>query len=289
MPSANKSNLIRSSAQATAAAKFEAENPQTWGRVFAAEFRRIILRPGVLIAVGVFVLAALGATLVGMFVMEWASQAGADMGADVVAPTFTGFGMPVSLLSFAMSLLCVSSTSRDYSDGAAAASLVVVPRRGRLVTARMAIWAATTFVVSLVTFLLVMVVQIPRIDNVAQTIASALCSSVACVVLVMVGFACATVFRRGAFSMLVFLGLDLIIPTGLSIGAAFAPGAVQEILGFVSKVLPGRAVETFADVSTLHSAASGDWVFGAVAAVAWLVAALVASYVSFSRYAGASD
>ena len=285
MPSANKSNLIRSSAQASAVARVEAENPQTWGRVFAAEFKRIILRPAVLISMGAFVLAALGATIGGMAVMEWAAQTGADVGSS----EFTGFGVPVSLLSFAMSLLCVSVTSRDYSDGAAAASLVVVPRRGRLVTTRMAVWAGTTFVVSLVAFLLVMLVQIPRINNVTQTIASALCSSMACVVLVMVGFACATVFRRGAFSMLVFLGLDLIIPSGISLGSAFAPGVLADILGFVSKILPGRAVETFADVSTLHSAASGDWIFGAVATLAWLVAAVVASYVAFSRYAGASD
>ena len=285
MSSTSKSNLIRSSAQASAAAKFEAENPQTWGRVFAAEFRRIILRPAVLIVMGVFVLAALGATIGGMAVMEWAAQSGAD----VASPGFTGFGVPVSLLSFAMSLLCVSVTSRDYSDGAAAASLVVVPRRGRLVTTRMAIWAGTTFVVSLVAFLLVMLVQIPRISNVTQTIASALCSSMACVVLVMVGFACATVFRRGAFSMLVFLGLDLIVPSGISLGSAFAPGALADVLGFVSKVMPGHAVETFADVSTLHSAASGDWIFGAVATLAWLVASVAASYVAFSRYAGASD
>ena len=285
MPNANKSNLIRSSAQASAEAMLEVENPQTWGRVFAAEFRRIILRPAVLISMGVFVLATLGVTIGGMAVMEWAAQSGAGVGSS----GFTGFGLPVSLISFAMSLLCVSATSRDYSDGAAAASLVVVPRRGRLVTARMAVWAGTTFVVSLVAFLLVMVVQIPRIDNVTQTIASALCSSMACVVLVMVGFACATVFRRGAFSMLVFLGLDLIIPSGISLGSAFAPGALADILGFVAKVMPGRAVETFADVSTLHSAASGDWVFGAVASVAWLVAAIVMSSVAFSRYAGASD
>ena len=286
MPSANKSNLIRSSAQAAATAKVEAESPQTWGRVFAAEFRRIIQRPPVLIAMGIFVFAAIGLTLGSMVFMEWASQAGAE---GIGEPSFTGFSMPVSLLSFALSILCVSVTSRDYTDGAAAATLVVVPRRERLVTARMAIWAVVAFVVTLVALLLVMVIQLPRIESITQTIASALCGSIASVVLVMVGFACATVFRRGAFSMLVFLALDLIIPTGLSLGVAFAPGVLHDVLDFVTKALPGHAVDAFAEVSTLHSGASGDWIFAAVATLAWLVASVVVSYVAFSRYAGASD
>ena len=286
MPSAKKSNLIRSSAQASAVAKLEAENPQTWGRVFAVEFRRIILRPAVLIAMGVFVFAALVATLGGMAVMEWASQAGAE---GVGTPTFTGFNMPLSLLSFALSILCVSATSRDYTDGAAAATLVAIPRRERLVSARMAIWTVTAFVVTLVALLLVMVVQLPRVDNFAQTIASALCGSISSVVLVMVGFACATIFRRGAISMLVFLALDLIIPTGLSLGATFAPGVLHDILGFVTNALPGHAADTFAQVSMLHSGASGDWVFAAVATLAWLVVSIVMSHLAFSRYVGASD
>lgn len=262
-------------------------NTQSWGSVFLAEFRRIILRTRTLIALALFALVGILITVGATTAMEWAKQEGLD--GMSAGPSFAGLGLAASFVSFAVSLLCVASTSRDYRDGAAAATLVVVPRRGKLLSARMVVWTLTSLVAMLATLLPLALMYLGTYAQPAMAFVEVACGVLGSCVLVLVAFACATLLRRGSLAMLVFLGIDVLLSMVLSFGAGFAPGMLGTVLTNINNALPGHAMESTMNTTALFGGDSGPWIFGMVALVVWAAASVAISHFSFARYAGASD
>lgn len=259
---------------------------QSWGRVFVAEFKRTMLRTPSIVSLIVFALVTIGLAVGVTAVTTLAAQANSDA---AVGPTFAGLELPLSLISFLLGLRCVSSCARDYTDGAAAATIVVVPNRTRLLTTRIVVWMLTTFVVTMVTMTAIVLIHATMIKDLVTVLTQALCASIGTCMLVLVAFACATLVRRGALAMLTFLAIDLLIPSALGIGAGFAPGVAGELIGYVNQVMPGHVVSTFTDMGMSAMGDSNEWIVSVVALVAWAVVALVVSHVSFARYSGASE
>ena len=261
---------------------------QSWGGVFAAEFKRIILRTRTLVALALFALIGIGLTIGATSAMRWvASQA--EAGNQVLGQGFVGLGLAASFVSFATSLLCVSSTARDYRDGAAAATLVVVPNRTRLLSVRIVVWALTALAVILVTLLPLALMYLGTYAQPTMAFAEVACATLGSCVLTLVAFACATLFKRGSLAMLGFLGIDVLLSMVLSVAAGFAPGVFGTILSHVHNALPGQAMDAAINVKSLFDGNSGPWIFGMVALVVWALVSVAVSHFSFARYAGARD
>ena len=176
---------------------------QSWGSVFAAEFKRIVLRTRTLVALAIFALVGIGITVGATTTMQWvASQA--DANAQLAGNGFMGLGVAASFVSFATSLLCVSSTARDYRDGAAAATLVLVPNRTRLLSVRLAVWVLTALAITLVTLLPLALIYLGSYAQPTMAFAEIVCASLGTCVLVLVAFACASLLRRGSLAMQCF-------------------------------------------------------------------------------------
>ena len=261
---------------------------QSWGNVFAAELKRIVLRTKTLVALTLFALGAISITIGATSAMRWvASQGGAE--AQHLGQGFVGLGMAGSFVSFAVSLLCVSSTARDYRDGAAAATLVVVPNRVRLISVRMAVWVLTSLVVTLVSLLPLALMYLGTYAQPSVAFAEVACGVLGSCGLALVAFACATLLKRGSLAMLGFLSIDILLPMVLSIAGGFAPGMLGTILSYIHNALPGQAADAVISITALTTGNSGPWVFGMVALAAWTAASIVISHFSFAHYAGAQD
>ena len=261
---------------------------QRWGAVFAAEFKRIVLRARTIVALAIFALVGIGITVVMASLVNMAQQ---ELAGDVLvdAPIFVGLGLATSFVSFATSFLCVSSSARDYRDGAAAATLIMVPRRQRLLSARMVAWTVAAIAVSLCTLLPLAVMYQSMYERPIMAFAEMACGIVGTCVLVLVAFACTTLARRGAFALLAFLGIDFLVPTVLSVLSSVAPSSVGSVIEKINSVLPGQAVDTVMGVEGLFSGNAKTWAVGMVALVCWAAASIAASHFAFARYTGVTD
>ncbi len=265
-----------------------AVSSQSWGSVFVAEFKRIVLRPRALVALAIFAAAAILVTVGLTSATDWAQQQMAAEGGPAPSNTFMGLGLSVSVLSFTLGLLCVSSSARDYTDGAAAATLTVVPKRSKLLSARMVVWAAVAVVVTFVTLLVAALIYMSRIGSFGDALKEIACYTLGVCMLVLVAFACATLMRRGSLAVLAFLGVDLLLPMILSLVSNFLPLNVGEAVHTITKALPGEVCSAVGNIGG-SATDPGAWTFAMVALVAWIVVSGVVSYFSFNRYAGASD
>lgn len=265
-----------------------AATSQSWGSVFVAEFRRIVLRTRTLVALAVFAAVSILVTVGLTSVTDWTQEQAAAEGVSIPSLAFMGLGLSVSALSFTLGLLCVSSSARDYADGAAAATLTVVPKRGKLLFARIVVWAVVAAVVTFVTLLAVVLMYMSRIGNFGDALMQVACSMLGVCMLVMVAFACATLLKRGSLAVLAFLGVDLLLPMAFSLVSNFLPTNVGEVIRTITKALPGEVCSTVSSIG--GSTTTPDALtFAMVALVAWIVVSVVVSYFSFNRYAGASD
>ena len=253
-----------------------------------SELKRIVLRTRVLVALVVFALVGIGVTVGAVALMDFAQSEAAKEGMSM-SVGFVGLGLAASAVAFGTSLLCVSSTARDYRDGAAGATLLVVPNRQRLLSARIATWMMAAVVVSLATLLPLAIMYMNMYEQPSVAYVEVACGVVGTCVLVLVAFACSTLTRRGALGMVAFLGIDMLIPTVLGMVAPMAPEAVSSVLFKVEAALPGRAADKIMSVGDFLAGNGGDWIFAAVALVAWAVIAAVVSHASFAGYAGADD
>ena len=265
-----------------------AVSSQSWGSVFVAEFRRIILRPRTLVALAIFATVAILLTVGLTSTTDWAQQQIAAEGGVAPSSAFMGLGLSVSALSFTLGLLCVSSSARDYTDGAAAATLTVVPKRGKLLSTRMVVWAVVAMVVTFVTLLTVSLMYMSRIGSFGDVLAQIGCYTLGVCMLVLVAFACATLIRRGSLAVLAFLGVDLLLPMALSLVSNFLPPNIGEAVHTINRAMPGEVCSAVGNIVE-RATDPGAWTFAMVALVAWVVVSVAVSYFSFNRYAGASD
>lgn len=229
---------------------------QTLGLVWAAELRRSLAAGGLRIALIVSV--SLGAVAGGLTVWALAVNLPDD---EPQAPLdIVPFEVGISFAALAFAVGLIGFVSREMADGTATGSAILVPRRGRLLWARAlsaitigaAMAIATLFLIALVRLLagglggsafghmgLVILVA-----TAAVVLASAL------------AFLVATLLRKPAIAVAVFLMALIVLPLVLLIVSAAAPSWLAEPSAGILKAMPGTL---FTRALTVPLAAGDGW------------------------------
>ena len=262
---------------------------QGFGSVFAAEFKRVMLRTKALVAIAVFAIVTIG-IFVGMIALtDWVSTEAVNQGVEAPsAPIgFPGFSMAIVLLSFAFGCWASSLVARDYNDGSVLATLAVVPRRGMLFLARLLPWVVTSFVTSLVVMVACMGIGLSKMGGDAGLIAiQSVLASLSVVCACILGFCCGTITKKGSLATLSFLALFLIIPMvlGLFLGG---PDILVRIVECLRIAMPGNSFDALPSLAEMP--ADGEAAFNVivrcVVTLVWTIALPILSCRLFRKRA----
>ena len=263
---------------------------QSWGAVFKAEFKRILMHKSTIIALILFVVAAVALTVLAFVAISAATEAVNNSGqaSEELAPIlFTGYGLAETILVFTIGLLCATSTARDFVDGAASSTLVLVPKRSRLITARIVIWLLVALVATAVSIAAITLLLANKITDPAPLDMSALGTLLNVLVFTIIGFAGAVLLRKGAYAVLAFLGIEMILPTVLTSASIFMPESFSKIFDAISKALPGAAISNLQ--TALNPLDSTQVAINIAIIAAWFVASILVANFSFKAYAGSDE
>ncbi len=258
-------------------------NKQTFGMVFGAEFRRIALRTSTLVAMGIFAVAALLLSF-GFVALAQFAAANASEEIAVTAPSgLTSLGLPYGLICFLFCIFTAITSAHDYSNGAAAATLVLVPNRGRLLGARVAVWGIMGFLQMFVPGIILAIVFMGSMGGLGQALLSVLLCSCSVSLYGLIVFGVATLVRRGAFAVVIYFLIDIVVPLVMPMASGIPTigGALSEATHY----MPNAVTMRLADL-TLIGSDTVAWVIAIAASLAWVALVLVLGRLSFNRYAG---
>lgn len=257
---------------------------QTLGLVLAAELRRSLAAGG--LRVTMIVSVGLGALVGGLYLWALAangSAAGVSESEIDVVPIEVG--VSIAALAFAVGL--IGFVSREMADGTATGSAIFVPRRGRLLVARLLsaviLAAAATLAVSL---FIALVRLIPGGLSGAAfgRMGLVIVVAVADVVLASgLAFLVATLLRKPALAVTVFLLALLVLPLVLLILSVFAPSWLASPSKVLLKSMPGTL---FSKALSVPLALGDGWsnvVIGLAGLAAWVVAVAPFTWVLFDK------
>ncbi len=264
-------------------------NNQSFSNVFFAEIRRIVARKKAIIFMFIFAVASAVLALVSTLALKWTADemlknAGEGIGQVAVSvPDFIGFGMPFGFMTFFIGIMCVSSIARDYSDGTIRAFLNVVPNRIRLYTARLLMWVFIAFLSGLLALALITLMHLPYATSQPDFFINGMMSVLAYCLTVAMAYGIATIIRKGSLGVLVFICLQMLIPTILGGVSNFVPASFQTLFKFLSNAFPGSATEAFFSVT---SKAGGDtplFIFDIVMVFAWTALLIIVGFAVFKK------
>jgi hypothetical protein len=257
---------------------------QTLGLVLAAELRRSLAAGGLRITMIVSV--GIGALVGGLYLWALAangSAAGVSESEIDVVPIEVG--VSIAALAFAVGL--IGFVSREMADGTATGSAIFVPRRGRLLVARLLsaviLAAAATLAVSLF---------IALVRLIPGGLSGATFGRMGLVILVAVAdvmiasglaFLVATLLRRPALAVAVFLLALLVLPLILLILSVFAPEWLAVPSKVVLKAMPGTLFSRALSVPLKAGDGWSNVVIGLAGLAAWVVAVAPFTWVLFDK------
>jgi len=257
---------------------------QTLGLVVAAELRRSLAAGG--LRVTMIVSVGIGALVGGLYLWALAvngSAAGVSESQLDIIPIEVG--VSISALAFAVGL--IGFVSREMADGTATGSAIFVPRRGRLLVARLVsaviLAAATTLAVSLF---------IALVRLIPGGLSGATFGRMGLVILVGVvdvmiasglAFLVATLLRRPALAVAVFLLALLVLPLILLILGAFAPQWLATPSKAILKAMPGTLFSRALSVPLASGDGWSNVVIGLAGLAAWVVAVAPFTWVLFDK------
>lgn len=229
---------------------------QTLGIVWTAELRRSLAAGGLRIALIVSV--ALGAIAGGLTV--WALAVNIPDGDSRAPLDIVPFEVGISFAALAFAVGLIGFVSREMADGTATGSEILVPLRGRLLWARAL--SATTLgaAMAIVTLFIIALVRL-----LAGGLSASVFGHMGLVILVAVAdvvlasalaFLVATVLRKPAIAVAVFLMALIVLPLVLLIVSAVAPTWLAEPSGAILKAMPGTL---FTRALTVPLVAGDGW------------------------------
>lgn len=259
---------------------------QSYGSVFRAEFRRVILRQKTLITLALFVVVTIAVSFGAQTAIDWAASQSDALPKD--SRTFVGVPFPVGLLAFLLGIYVSSHAARDYADGSAAATIVLVPNRGRLASARMLTWIITVALTASLALAGSILVCIGHVDDLVRTAIDIACGVAGLTAYMMLAYACATVTRKGSLAVLCFFGFHMVLPSVVGI-LGFGPQLVVDLVSFVGKILPSSALNVVCDTSILLTSSASDYLIAAGGLFVWAIISVVLSHFALARYRGPSE
>lgn len=233
-----------------------ATHQQTLGLVWVAELRRSLSAGGLRVAMIVSV--ALGAVAGGLTV--WALAVNIPDGDSRASLDIVPFEVGISFASLAFAVGLIGFVSREMADGTATGSAILVPRRGRLLWAR-ALSAITLGAAMAVSTLMLIALVRPLAGGLDGSafghMGLVILVAVADVVLASaLAFLVATVLRKPAIAVAVFLMALIVLPLVLLIVSAIAPSWLADPSAAILKAMPGTL---FTRALTVPVAAGDGW------------------------------
>ena len=245
---------------------------QTLAMVWAAELRRSLAAGGLRIALIVSV--ALGGVVGGLFVWGVAANS-PDTGIDPVVNVLPfGGGVGVAALAFTVGL--IGFVSREMADGTATGSAVLVPRRARLLWARAL--SATTIGAAMTVATLALVSLARLLAGGVDGTAVGHWASVGAVAVLDVvlastlAFLVATLLRKPAIAVAIFLLALVVLPLILLIVSFAAPSWLAEPAGAIFKTMPGTLFERALNVPVGDGGNWSEVRTGLIGLAVWVVA-----------------
>ena len=262
------------------------DSRQGFFSVFASEFKRTFLRPKALIFIVLFILAAFGSFAGTMALMKMAADVAAESG-EAIATTssFLGFGIPLSLLSLCFGVYAASFSARDYNDGTLLASLLIVPNRGRLFVARLLPWIIISLASSAIAFALCMLISLSDINDMVNVLGQLGLSSVSCMCSTILGFCCGTITKRGAISVLLYLGLAMILGTAVSAASMAVPENFQFLAEAINAAIPGNAFSHMVNILSPATEGDNSALIACIVSAVWAIGLPIVSFILFKMRA----
>ena len=281
-------NSAQTGAASVAALELSAAH-QGFGNVLAAEFGRIVKNKLTIITAAVCIVVAVGFA----YALYAMSGFGVDstgenivMGNPTADGVLSGLSVIGGTLALFFGLYAATFAAREYSSGVNRATLLLVPKRSRLLAARLLLWAALGALVGAVSFVLAYALLVLAGGHGAEVAGDMLVlRAAACVLVCMLAclLACSigTLLRGGALSVLAFLLAQILLGMLLSILAGILPGVIGEALSQVSSYVFGAATEIMGNATAL-----GEFLGALATAVVWVVVFSLLGAASFRKYNG---
>lgn len=257
---------------------------QRWSTVVRSEVRRHLgsrrFRVRMAVIVGLGVLAGLGALA---FVAAFDPRGAEGAAGSVPVAMETAAGVVAVLAGLA----ALSSAAAETSDGTVLSSLLVVPNRLRLLTARAVAPMVTGAVAGLLAAGLVLAGGFAVSGGTGIDVRLAAMSMVAAALVVpltaLLGFLTGTLARRGAAAMAVAMGALLVLPLAIGAAQLAAPPALTPLLSFALAATPGVAVMQALSVTSSQPGAVPVFLMGLGMLAAWIVIVAVGAHARFRR------
>ena len=257
---------------------------QTLGLVLAAELRRSLaaggLRVAALVSVGLGILAG------GLYVWALAATHDATSGPNTSLDT-APFQVSVFFAALAFAVGLIGFTSREMADGTATGSAILVPRRGRLLGARLlsaVILGAAMTLASLVVVTLIRLFGGDLSSAGFGHMGSVIGVAVVDVVLASaLAFLVATLLRKPAIAVTVFLLALIVLPLVLAILSGAAPAWLANPAHAMLVAMPGTLFQRAMSVPTEPGAGWSNVAIGLGGLAAWVVAVAPFTWVLFDK------
>lgn len=257
---------------------------QSLSTVVRAELRRNLRRRATVVLGLVSVLAG---TIVGLAL--WAALGavpGGDLGTGVRHESLAlqvGTSITVLVMSFGV----LSSTTRDTVDGTVVMSMILVPRRGRLLAARAAapvvVVVGTTAALCLVLGGLLAAVASPYEGLPATIGMTSLVSLLVGGLVALLAFCTATCIRRGAATVAVVMLGVVVLPLVVLLLQFVGPPALAPLWRVISAVMPGSLAIQALSVPAGGGESWGDVLTGLAGLAIWCAALAAVAFAQFRR------
>lgn len=257
---------------------------QTLGLVMVAELRRSLAAGGLRIAF--YVSIGLGVLAGGVAVWALAVNGG-DGGLPTSAIDIVPFEVGVSIAALGFAVGLIGFVSREMADGTATGSAILVPRRGRLLTARLLsaviLGAAMTLAVSILVIM---------IRFIAGGLSGAALGRMGLVIVVAVAdvmlasafaFLVATVLRKPAIAVAVFLIALIVLPLVLLIVSVATPDWLAVPAGTVFKAMPGTLFNRAMSVPVESTDSWSNVAIGLSGLAAWVAGVAPFTWALFHK------
>lgn len=257
---------------------------QTLGLVLAAELRRSLaaggLRVAMIVSVGLGILAG------GLTVWALAATHDATSGPNTGLNT-APFQVSVFFAALAFAVGLIGFTSREMADGTATGSAILVPRRARLLVARLLSAVILGAAMTLASLIVVTLIRLFGGDlssagfgHMGSVIAVAVVDVALASAL---AFLVATLLRKPAIAVTVFLLALIVLPLVLAILSVAAPSWLAKPAHAMLVAMPGTLFQRAMSVPTEPGAGWSNVVIGLAGLAAWVVAVAPFTWFLFDK------
>lgn len=257
---------------------------QTLGLVLLAELRRSLAPGGLLIAS--IVSMGIGALSGSLTVWLIAANSG-DLDGPDPAVDYAPLVVCVFMTALAFSVGLIGLTSREMADGTVTGSAILVPSRPRLLVARSLTTMILAVGVSVAPLIFVALIRLTAggitddtLTHMGRVIVVALVDMVLAMLL---AFLVATLLRKPAIAVTVFLLALIVLPLVLAIATLITPPFLADPSRFALRAMPGQLFQRALSVPVEPGDSWRNVIIGLGGLFAWVVAVTPVTWALFGK------